>query len=341
MSKFGITQRSDSGARRLVKTWLPPDVVAEMDELIRSSRAYNGRDDFIVEALADRMAEERQHRQALLPRPAVAATSTGVTEKGAAQVGTTLGLWQSQTAPTGPPVKCLGALGGLHNRDYPTLWAADLLASLSAARGEPVSWMHYVPRAASAARDFADQLAALDEDRTLDDMKAAIGFPRNSSKRLASEQRFTEHMLGSIRQGQPAGPLFALGLAGLVDQSSDRVAPTKAGLALLKALAEGGITPRPPHRAECWSLFREHIKTRAQPEYDTWLAVLSQVAEQPSPTQLVAVFKDVWAGAAGQTNVSGYISRSREWGLVAPKLVDGKYRLTDLGGTEVRGGLVR
>lgn len=328
---------SDTEARRLVKTWLPPDVVAEMDDIIRSSRAYNGRDDFICEALADRIAEERQHRQTLLPRPAVVSSASRSAEQGLAPAGATLGLWPSQTAATASPLKGLGALGGLHNRDYPTLWAADLLASLSAARGEPISWMHYVPRAASAARDFADQLSALDEDRALDDMKASTGFPKNPSKRLASEQRFTEHMLGNIRQGRPGGPLFTLALAGLVDRTSDRIAPTKVGLTLLMALSEAGITPRPPHPAEGWSLFREHIRTHARPEYDTWVGVLSQVAEQPSPPQLVAIFKDVWPGATGQTHVSGYISRSREWGLVAPKLVDGTYRLTDLGVREIKG----
>ena len=34
-----------------------------------------------------------------------------------------------------------------------------------------------------------------------------------------------------------------------------------------------------------------------------------------------------------ETNCTGYVSRSREWGLVEPELVDGRYRLTQLGST--------
>src|SRR3989442_14040841 len=52
--------RNTSQAIRLVKTWLPVQLVQELDEaVVASSGAYSGRDDFIREAIADRIAEDR------------------------------------------------------------------------------------------------------------------------------------------------------------------------------------------------------------------------------------------------------------------------------------------
>ncbi len=318
--------------KRLVKVWLPPDIVRQMDDVIRATRAYDGRDDFLLEALRDRIKEETLGRAPAPAKPRV------VDADGQAQSEEwQLGLWESRAARTAPALKSKGILNGLHNRDFPTLWAADLLASWTVTRGEPVSWMAYVGRLSSSAWQYADELVAGDEERSASAMKAAIGFPRtkNPGRRSASEQRFIEHMVGNLRQGNAHGPIFALGLAGLVDPAT--IAPTKAGLKLLRSLAQAGIGPSPPHPIRAWIEFRDHIARHLPEDLELLWRMLRAISECPSPERLVGSFADEWQGAIAQTNVSGYVSRAREWGLVAPRLVENQYRLTELGQAELAG----
>jgi hypothetical protein len=312
--------------RRLLKVWLPASLVAEMDEQIRVSRAYNGRDDFLLEAVRDRIADDREGAPRV-SKPMVLPGSP-------LSAGPVLALWADATVLTAPLFKLDGSLSGLHNRDYPTLWAADLLASMVAARGEPVGWIHFIGRACSAAWDVSEQLGVLDEDRG-ELIKASIGFPRNRMNRVASEERFADHMVGTLRDGKASGPIFALGLAGTADgPAPDRIAPTKPGIKLLAALREAGLSARPPHPSSAWPLFRDHLKKVLNADLDEWMTVVRGVAEGPTPEVLVQNFRDRWTGSSVQTNVNGYISRAREWGLVEPKLVDGHYSLTRLGRTE-------
>jgi hypothetical protein len=124
-----------------------------------------------------------------------------------------------------------------------------------------------------------------------------------------------------------------MGLAGLVD--SDMVAPTKLGLAVLQAVAAAGITPRPPHPSGAWIAFRTHIARVLPADLRMLILVLRAIAERPSPEDLVAQFVAEWGGSMAQTNVSGYVSRAREWGLIQPSLVDGRYTLTEHGRGEL------
>jgi hypothetical protein len=298
-----------------------------MDELIRLSRAYNGRDDFLLEAVRDRIADEREGR----PRVSKPEVLTGSPVSG----GPALALWADATVLTAPIFKLDGPLGGLHNRDYPTLWAADLLASMVAARGEPVGWIHFITRVCSAAWEVSEQLGQLDEDRG-ELIKASIGFPRNRMNRAASEERFADHMVGALRDGKASGPIFSLGLAGAADgPAPDRIAPTRVGIRLLTALRDAGINARPPHPSTAWALFRDHLSKVLKADLEDWITVVRAVADAPTPEVLIQRFRDRWTGSSGQTNVNGYISRAREWGLVEPKLVEGHYWLTGLGRAEV------
>jgi hypothetical protein len=314
-------------ARRLVKLWLPASLLAAMDEVIRSTRAYNGREDFVAEAISDRIADERARPNTISPPSLEIGERPNEVDR-----GLVLALWESASVVTAPGFRIKEPMLGLHNRDYPTLWAADLLANIVAARGEALSWIHFVARAASAAWTASEALAALDDDRTEGTLKATVAFPKNPLKRNASEARFTEHMLGSLRQGRASGPLFALGLAGIAEGAApDRIAPTKAGLALLRALRAAGLGPRPPHPPRAWFTFRDHLKSALPADLRQWTIVLEALAEGPSPEEAAVRFQGTWQGSTAQTNINGYVSRGREWGLVEPKLAEGRYKLTPLG----------
>jgi len=303
-----------------------------MDDMIRSTRGYNGREDFVAEAIRDRVAEERTRPfEAGQPALSVESSAPVLTERTAV-----LALWGGTAVATAPAIRLKEPLLGLHNRDYPTLWATDLLATIVAARGEALSWIHFVARAASAAWTMSEALRETDEGRSEGAVKASVGFPGNLLKRSASEARFTEHMLGRLRQGTAFGPIFAMGLVGISEGPvADRVAPTKAALALLKALREAGLNPRPPHSPRAWLAFRDHVRAVLPSDLSQWLDVLRAIGARPTSAEIVVAFQDRWPRNAAQTNLNGYVSRGREWGLIEPRLVDGRYQLTPLGMREI------
>lgn len=342
---------SPSQSVRLVKTWLPVSLVKEMDEtILRSGGAYNGRDDFIREAIADRISEDRLRPGTGGPAPVIllraGANRTGPPrpdnreqpkEDGSAFLELSVDPGDLTRTPTLPPRALKGALYGLHNRDYPTLWAAHSSVKMATSRGAPVPWPEFLSEILEAAWRIGAQLARADEERNSIEMKASIGFPTNPEKRQSAEGRFVEHMLGMpSREGSPTGPLFAMQLAGTApSQSGYVIAPTERGKELLKALAAAGLAARPPHSADAWRLFRRHLCEALPEDYSAWTAVLRALAEMPTREDIVRRFSDNWPGAAASTNVAGYVSRGREWGLIAPKLTDGRYELTALGQREI------
>jgi len=330
---------------RLVKTWLPTSLVREMDEtILASGGAYNGRDDFIREAITDRIAEERLRPAAGGPAAVILRQASAKSNEPPTSGGN--GTVRSQPAmisglitrfgdhvPTLPPHTVGGILYGIHNRDYPTLWAAHSLANMAISRGGPVPWSEFVSNVVEAAWKIGGQLAKADNERAADEMKASVGFPVNIEKRQSSEARFVEHMLGNVDRGAgPTGPLFAMQLLGAVCEGTDfSVGLTERGKGLLEALAALGLAARPPHSHHAWRVFREHHCSTLPADHAAWLAVLRVLAERPTREDLVRRFAEKWSGAAAATNVAGYVSRAREWGLVEPKLSDGRYVLTELG----------
>jgi hypothetical protein len=336
---------SSPEAVRLVKTWLPAEVVRQMDEVILASGgAYNGRDDFIREAIADRIADERM-RPAGGPAPVLLLRGGAKEAKEGAEVdedaieqpghvwSPDLGPGQfSKHVPTLPAHPARGALYGLHNRDYPTLWATHSLLAMSDRHGGPLKWNDFLRSVVDAAWKVGAHLAKLDLERSVIAMKAAIGFPANREKRQSAEARFIAHMLGvAVRESRPTGPIFALQLAGTqLEDETLLVAPTKQAAVLWERLAANGLAAKrhPPHPDGAWRVFSEHIQDVLPEEYETWMAVLKAVAERPTRDELVKRFSDRWPGSVADTNVGGYVSRGREWGLIAPKLIEGRYAPT-------------
>lgn len=314
---------------RVVKTVQSVSLIREMDELILASAAYAGRDEFISEAIRDRIAEERARMSGSNEGALVAPVIPPSVEQESPTELTLATSWAGKIAPTLPASASDEILYGLHNRDYPTLWALDTLTQMAASSGNPPSYRDFLRTALDAAWNVGAQLEKLDRERSKGQLKAAVGFPTNAEKRESAGSRFTEHMLGVVRDGKARGPLFAFGLAGVeVRDGEARLAPTPEALELLQALAASEIRARPPHSEPAWRAFQAHVRGYAQADFGAWMRVLRQIATGKERDDIVAAFVEEWPGSAAASNVYGYVSRGREWGLVGPELTEGKYRLT-------------
>lgn len=324
--------------RRLVKTWQDPELIRRMDELIIASRgAYADRNDFIAEALRDRVEADAEG----LPAEAGNGDGPSISSQEADQVAVTpaapagsptFGDWLGEEVPTAPASTTTATIFGLHNRDYPTLWAADWLGRLTAAADLPLSWEHLIGEITERAWGFADQLQAADLDRPRG-AKVAAGFPTNRKKPDAVEARFRDHFLGLVDKRGPRGPLFIFGIAGVY--SGDAVALTEAGLQLVIALQEAGVADGPPFGAAAWTAFSAHLEEHTPAELETWRKVLAIIGDKPDRPTLINRC-DWWKGATADTNAMGYLARGREWGLVELALSDGHYALTERGTDEIK-----
>lgn len=330
-------QAVPAAALRLVKTWLPTSLVREMDETILASGAYNGRDDFIREAIGDRISEHRA-RAADGPPSLILLGGTLKTKKTLSEPRTPSperadAVPPDTLVPTLPAHRVGGILFGLHNRDYPTLWATHRLLTWAFERGAPLRWSEFVPRILEAAWTQGAQLAKMDAERASAEQKAAVGFPTNSEKRQSAEARFSEHMLGSLDGPRgPAGAIFAMRLAGSVAEGKDYlVAPTPEGNELIRILEASALMPQPPHPEPAWRAFGTYLRAALPDDHEALVRVLREIANRPTREKLIGEFAEEWPGAIAPTNVSGYVSRGREWGLIEAKLIEGRYALTDRG----------
>lgn len=331
---------------RLVKLLLPADLVRRMDRaILASGGGYQDRNEFVTEAIGDRLNEEaalaggepspsgaadRAQPPAHLVSPTPAAGELDAVAPSPADgrargAMASLGTWRRNGACTLPARRSDGVSFGLHNRDFPTLWALDFLATM--ASGSPARWERFE----AAVRE---QGAALGGRLRLDDVSApaplaaGVGFPKPGLKRFGSVDRFIAAMVGSQRRGD--GPLFDLALADFADPAHETVAPTDAALDALGDMVEAGLGGGLPHPAAAFARWWMHLGHWAPAEQAAWRKVLRVVAQRPTRLELVARFPE-WRGSTADTNTTGFVSRSREWGLVTPEMDDGRYTLTDLG----------
>lgn len=343
---------------RLVKILLPVDVVRDMDKRILASEgAYQDRNEFVAEAIRDRLAEDaafsgdaqeatRSGRPKKPSAAQIAAAVAGYVAPDDAPVGeptarpfvapagglVTLGDWNRAETCTVPGQRSDQVSFGLHNRDFPTLWALNRLATMTGR--EAVTWEQFLGVVREEGAGVGERLRLHDLDRA-NSIAVGIGFPKPGAKRDASIERFINAMLGSVRRAD--GPLFDLALVGFADGDRTMVAPTEAGLAAMGDMVGSGLStslPQPPAAFERWWA---HLGEWAPAERGAWLKVLRVVAEAPTRDALIAQFPE-WRGHTATTNTVGFIGRSREWGLLQPELDDGRYQLTDLGQTVAREG---
>lgn len=229
-----------------------------------------------------------------------------------------------------------GPLFGFHNRDYPSLWAASRLARATAVG--PVSFEDFVSETIAQAWDFVSALSA-----TGGGEKLAALFPKNREKRKASEGVFRSFAIGTCSLGpehmSSTGPLFQWNLAGLRRSTGTvEVGLTSPGRRLLASLS--GLTIEEPHPRKFADLFLGYIAEHAPGDWIGFWELLGAIGESGATrTSLIERFRKVgdrWTDNEVSTNAAGYVARAREWGLLEPKQVDGRYQLTEYGAAVLR-----
>jgi hypothetical protein len=309
-------QPTDAG--RLVKALLPAGVVRAMDAFIEKSGAYADRNEFLADAIQGHLAEllggtERQttvrRERSVSPEPSPVAFGLGILTPLPPEVPTMDVDGSTSAGPT----------WGMHNRDFPTLWAAAHLGTAAAKAGRHLAFTDWSKDVIAAAWQLA---RALDGSRF-----DTSGFPSNDSKPGASEGRFMRFFVGVVGG---TGPLFDLGLAGSRD---GEVAVTTNGLRLLRALEGFGCDPDQEVRVAWSRSFLSHLARHAPADLRFMRLVLDLVlAGNSSRTELVeaaGVQHPDWSDAVLATNVAGYVARAREWGLMARKQEQGRYVVND------------
>lgn len=220
----------------------------------------------------------------------------------------------------------------LHGRDYPSLWGLAWLARWS--DEAPLELSDYLRELRAAARRFARAL--LDFDRA-GPLKASTTFPTNPSNQ-SSAQTFEASAIGGVirrRDGSTVavGPLALWQVAHFYQRGSQiLIGPTELGVRLLERLE--GLSLELPHDQPHAHIFLDHLREHAPVDHDGLRLVLGLVADAPRRTELIDALKG--NGLAGWQKLEdvyaqSYVSRGREWGLIEPKMIERRYRLTEFG----------
>lgn len=226
-------------------------------------------------------------------------------------------------------------LFGIHNRDYPSFWAAAQIANVT--RETPVPLSSCVDEVVRRAWTYAERLRLMEQLK--DARKLTVMFPTNAAKRQSAEGHFRNFVVGGVSDkgsnGIVAwGPLFSWRVCQVQrdDGGELSVALTENGYELLEKME--GISLRLPHPPEKAELFFEHLRRHAPEDWRVFEDLLGAVADEPDRTRLVSYFEDSrkeWTSTVASTNSQGYVGRAREWGLIEPKQVKGRYVLTGFG----------
>lgn len=344
---------NDSG-HRVMRIPLPVPLIREMDAaIIRGVGGYSTRAEFITDAIQERILElttgevedagppsEVQDIGSVAVRPSnatapgqpppdldpLAAIQLTVLTPPAA--GFALSVTDDLSRPEGK------ALFGLHNRDYPTLWALNRLAAM--ATEEPVPVRDYFAATLKEAWIFGELLLAIESHAG---RKCTALFPSNPDKRKPAEMGFRTFAIGDYkidasRAIATSGPLFewrAVGLSCSVDEP--RISLTAAGWHLLAELS--GLSVEQPHASSYTTAFLAHLNEHAPADKRGFVEIMKAIGPDGATRRNVldhtsAVWPE-WNENEVSTNAAGYIARAREWGLVEPKQTKSHYHLTPLG----------
>lgn len=331
-----LTQMSD---RRVMRVALPVELVRQMDLLITSGTGgYRTRTELIEDSL-------RQQVELLL-------TESGGIEQVVEPVAQRtyalediVGLSTTALAPSSggtviAPAEVISeppdeALFGLHNRDYPSLWAASFLREQTQAGTVPLQT--YLESVVAAAWKHAQVLLSVQNSTRA---KTTALFPTNPAKRKAAEAAFRQFAIGGVRATHSDGkvptygPLFVWQIAALTGHPErPEVGLTPQGDRLLGLVQ--GLTVEEPHPPQAATTFFGYLRENAAQDHRGFLQILDAVGpagcdRQSLVTQMGNAWPS-WKDSELSTNTAGYVARAREWGLLRPRLEQGRYRLTDYG----------
>jgi hypothetical protein len=225
-------------------------------------------------------------------------------------------------------------LFGMHNRDFPSLWVAFRLAEQTASG--PVPYELFVKGATEEAWAYAEALSGLGE---AGGQKLTALFPTNRAKPQAAADAFRTFAIGSLVDGnhlslRAEGPLFSWRVCQATRSSAGDllIGLTTDGLHLLRGLE--GISLELPHAPALARTFLQHLRRHATADWWGFRTVVAAAANEPNRLELVETFqreRPDWSPNVAATNAQGYVARAREWGLLQPKQIGGRYALTEFG----------
>lgn len=342
--------------KRIVKIPLPVDLIRRIDDTLAARRGgLETREQFLREAAEGLLTEisypeappEPPH--AVAPQPVSDATALVADARAPVPPWEQQELRLSDLTATAlgplPPGATLAErvvrpadrpLLGLHNRDYPSLWAAARLARYS--ESGPVPFEEYRRRVTSAAWFFGAQLRPF--DRGPRELRLTALFPTNPQKPEAAEQAFQTFALGEVPRRPAAsgeivagGPLFDWRLCQLKREDGTlSIGLTATGRRLLERLV--GLSLRLPHEEAPAEAFLSHLAAHAPGDRWGFEQILLLTAGEPTREELVTAIaeeKPEWTPATASSVAQGYVARAREWGLLEPRLRQGRYGLTGFG----------
>ena len=338
--------------RRVVKVALPAKLVAAMDEAVEADPGYD-RSTFVADAVEAFLVELRHvgpepsaMRAESEPAPAAdqrlhSYLSTAPSEDMTPGLAALTSLpapeeWGDDRAagmPT-PEITVVGPAAdtptvpfvvsketeptwGMHNRDWPTLWAASQLGDLS--RRGPVDFGDWVDRLAHDAYAMTQQYHDPDLDFS--------GLPTDRNRKLErSLGRFRGFFVGAAPGD---GPMFSLGLAGPARESGT-VLLTAPGADLLRTLE--GLEPRKTRMRDDWrAAYLAHLAAWVPLDFAFLRSVIELLFEgrtrRMDLLESMAEQHPEWSETFVATNVAGFVARGREWNLVEPSQEKGQYKL--------------
>ena len=220
----------------------------------------------------------------------------------------------------------------LHGRDYPSLWALWWLARRTSEA--PQELAVYLAEVTALAWRYAASLSEFDH---VGPLRVTTMFPRSARNPDSASQTFQAAAIGGVARRRDGtwvvrGPLPLWQAVAIWDNGrANMIAPTQAGLDLLAAL--DGVSLELPHTEEQCAAYFDHLRAYAQNDLDLLMDILALVGREPGREQLVAEVARLEDADSKLADVyaQAYVSRAREWGLVEPKMLGGRYLLTERG----------
>jgi hypothetical protein len=341
---------------QLLRVVLPTTLLKEVDAYLTAEGSTRTRADFVREAIEQRLLELKftpeaapaEERPAWLERPALPQLSERLrymAEEDAELPDDPLVAPRSLAETRLPaPAATSVASGGtttypvesgplfLHGRDYPSLWALWWLAKRTSEA--PQELAVYLADVTAIAWRYAASLSEFDH---VGPLKVTTMFPRSTRNRDSASQTFQAAAIGGVARRRDGtwvarGPLPLWQAVAIWDSGrANMIALTQAGLGLLTAL--DGISLELPHTEEHCAAYLDHLRAYAPNDFNLLMDMLALIEREPSREQLVAQAASLEGSDPKLADVyaQSYVARGREWGLVEPKMISGRYLLTQRG----------
>lgn len=226
---------------------------------------------------------------------------------------------------------------GLHNRDWPTLKALELLGEMT--KSGPVLCSDFYD-AATASGWMLGELLKKYESKGAGKLSALL--PGNREKAKAAESNYRSFALGWIKQSdegqavKTSGPIFSWSAAGLTWRNGElHIGLTESGVSLLAGMS--GLMPAAPHPEDTARFFLSHIAEFGPDDWLFFRKLLGELSSSPTRIELVSIIVNSQQSteSVAASLVQGYVARGREWGLVEQKQRANRYALTPFGKDQV------